>query len=84
MESKYKGIDSRKIKCSNENPNTIEAGISFDVFADDKNYLMFHFLTYTYSDELRNETELRQVSKAMQLNKENTKQLIKELRSLKF
>lgn len=79
MESKYKGIDSRGIKCCSDNPNSIEAGISFDYDEDkDVNILRFHFLDYEEGKILNQKT------KSMHLNKENTKELIKELKKLTF
>lgn len=77
MESKYNGIDEREIKCCSDNPNSIEAGISFDEH-DGVPVLRFHFLGYV------NGTILNQETKSMHLNKENTQQLIKELQSLNF
>lgn len=80
--SKYKGIDSRVIKCANEDTNSIEAGISFDEYQG-KPSLRFHFLqqmqTYTNSMFF-----YEQVTKAMLLNKENTNQLIDALQNLTF
>ncbi len=78
MESKYNGIDSRIIKCCDSNPDTIEAGISFD---EDNgiNILNFHFLS-----PIKGNTMIDQVTKSMHLNKENTKQLIECLKELKF
>jgi uncharacterized protein (DUF1499 family) len=70
MESKYKGIDQREIKCCCENPNCCESGISFD-----ENFLRFHFLT--------TEPCLHQETKAMMLNKENIDQLINALKRTK-
>jgi uncharacterized protein (DUF1499 family) len=72
MESKYKGIDAREIKCCCNNPNCIESGISFD-----KDYLFFHFLEYDENGSLH------QIRKAMMLNKENINQLIQSLKDYK-
>lgn len=72
MESKYKGIDERQIKCCCNNPNCIESGISFD-----EDFLFFHFLEH---DET---IGLHQTTKAMMLNKENINQLIQALKEYK-
>lgn len=73
MKSKYNGIDSREIKCCCDNPQCIEAGISID-----ENQLVFHFLDFNSIGHII------QISKSMQLNKENTQQLIAQLKQLKF
>lgn len=63
--SKYQGIDERMIKCCDPNPNTIEAGISFDKLEDNTNVLRFHFLERLPSGTLNQRT------KTMQLNGKN-------------
>lgn len=81
--SKYIGIDEREIKCCDTEPDTREAGISFD-YDDNKkvNVLRFHFLEEI---DLINGNKLTdQVMRTMYLNKENTAQLIKALRELTF
>lgn len=77
MKSKYKGIDSRDIKCCSDNENSIEAGISFDE-NDGVNILRFHFLDYEEGKILNQRT------KSMHLNEENTNELIKKLTELTF
>ena len=79
--SKYNGIDSREIKCCDKSETTIEAGISFDE-DECQNILKFHFLDYTNKKD--GSKMLHQKTKSMWLNKENTKQLIKALRELRF
>lgn len=74
MKSKYKGIDERKIKCCCDSPACAEAGISFE-----ENFLKFHFLEYV---DVGGKAILMQKTKAMTLNKKNTKQLIDALSSL--
>ena len=44
METKYKGIDEREIKCCDKCEGTIESGISFDQLENGTNVLRFHFL----------------------------------------
>ena len=78
MESKYKGIDNREIKCCCDNPNCSEGGISFDT-DENINMLNFHFLDYINGTEI-----LHQETKTMYLDKENTKELIKALKELNF
>lgn len=78
METKYKGIDSRKIKCCCENPDCIESGIDFDT-DNSQNILRFHFLDYVKDTE-----RLTQKTKSMYLNKENVKELIEYLEQLEF
>lgn len=75
---KYKGIDERKVKCCDQNPNTIEAGISFDQLDNGTNVLRFHFL------ELIKGEVLYQTTKTMFLDKKNTTELINSLMKLKF
>jgi hypothetical protein len=74
--SKYKGIDSRKIKCCCLNGNCIEAGISIE---EDK--LFFHYLDW---EDFGNGVELTQKSKMMVLNKKSAKKLIKMLKEIEF
>lgn len=81
MQSKYKGIDSRDIKCCCNEPNCAETGISFDEDEGQK-MLKFHFLHYRYIN--KTEKILEQKTKTMFLNKENTKELITALKQLKF
>lgn len=91
--SKYKGIDSREIKCCDPSKKTIEAGISFDN-DEGQNILRFHFLDYITTSKLvpsnnggvamEQNSILTQETKSMWLNKENTEQLIKALKGLKF
>lgn len=80
--SKYKGIDEREIKCCDTSETTIEAGISFDIDGE-QNILRFHFLDFIESGKLSNRS-LVQETKSMWLNKENTQQLIRALKKLKF
>ena len=79
--SKFKGIDSREIKCCDKSETTIEAGISFDN-DEGQNILRFHFLDYIHKKD--GSKLLHQQTKSMWLNKENTEQLIKALRELSF
>ena len=74
--TKYKGIDSRVVKCASDSPSTIEGGISID-----EDLLFFHFLEWQEVDEY---AEYRQTTKAMKLDAENTKQLIALLKEVKF
>jgi hypothetical protein len=74
----FQGIDERTIKCANNESHTIQSGISFDSDNEEKPVLRFHFLG---EDKLG---EIDQITKAMVLNKENTKALINELKQLKF
>lgn len=76
--SKYGGIDEREIKCCDKSPTTIEAGISFDVDGE-QNILRFHFLEIISGTNI-----LTQTTKTMWLDKENTQELINELKKLKF
>jgi hypothetical protein len=64
-QTKFFGIDERLIKCSDPNPDTIEAGISFDKLEDGTNVLRFHFLEQLPSGILT------QTTKSMHLNGEN-------------
>ena len=80
--SKYKGIDEREVKCCDKNENTIEAGISFDILYNGTNILRFHYLDHI--ENMHDISILTQRTKSMHLNKENTKQLIEMLSSLKF
>lgn len=73
---KFEGIDSREIKCSCDNPNCAEGGISFD-----ENFLRFHFLEYK---SIFGKKILVQTTKAMTLTKETRNQLIAELKALKL
>lgn len=75
QKSKYKGIDSREIKCCSDEPNSIEAGISFE-----EEFLLFHFLEYNFA--LPKWNQINQVTKSMKLNKKSCKQLIDELKQL--
>jgi hypothetical protein len=79
--SKYKGIDSREIKCCDKSKTTIEAGISFDIEGK-QNILRFHFLEYIPGEN--GNKILHQETKTMWLNKKNTKQLIQALNELIF
>lgn len=76
MKSKYKGLDQRQIKCCDTAKDTIEAGISFDN-EEGQDILNFHFLEYI---NLSGEPILIQRNRSMWLNKENIKELIKELK----
>lgn len=85
MYKKYGGIDSREIICSDNSDETIEAGISFDKLGK-QNILKFHFLDlieYGKNGKLEKPI-LHEKTKSMLLDKENTKQLIKALRELRF
>lgn len=78
QQTKYKGIDSRTVKCGCDDPDCIESGISFDG-DNEVTYLRFHYLEY-----VEGTTILTQKTKIMVLNKENTSQLINELKNLTF
>lgn len=85
MKSKYDGIDIREIKCCDESETTIEAGISFER-DESQNILRFHFLDYVKygkNGKLDNPILIQQ-TKSMFLNKQNTTELIKELKILTF
>jgi len=85
MYKKYGGIDSREIVCCDESNTTIEAGISFDV-DQGQNILNFHFLDlikFGKNGKLQKPI-LHEKTKSMWLNKENTEQLIKALKKLRF
>lgn len=84
--SKYKGIDGRHIKCCDPSPKTIEAGISFRTEGPEHTpALVFHFLEdIGLTDEQTGAPLLHQAEKSMWLDRENTKELIAELRRLKF
>lgn len=75
--SKYHGIDEREIKCCSTNPNSIEAGISFD-YDNGINILRFHFLEYIEGRVLDQRT------KSMHLNKETVQAIIKQLSEMQF
>lgn len=75
--SKYAGIDERMIKCCDSNPNTIEAGISFDKLDNGTNVLRFHFL-----EQLPSGT-LTQTTRSMYLNGENVSLLEAYLSGIK-
>jgi hypothetical protein len=77
METKYKGIDQRQIKCACDNPNYAETGISFD-FDEEETLLRFHFLEYSDAGFYYQRT------KSMVLTKQTAKELIKALKQLKF
>lgn len=75
--SKYKGIDERKIKCSDKALDTIEAGISFDLSNDEKVLIFrFHFLENKFGF-------LDQQCKSMHLDKETIDELIEALEMYK-
>lgn len=76
----YKGIDSRKIKCSDKSEGTIQAGISFDQDGD-QHILNFHFL-HKISFQKTNKTIIDQTTKSMYLDAHNTQQLIKHLKTI--
>jgi hypothetical protein len=82
MQTKYKGIDQRQIKCCDESETTIEAGISFDVLENGTNILVFHFLENIILNS--GKTLLLQKSKSMHLNKDNKQQIINELKQMKW
>lgn len=75
MKSKYKGIDSRIIKCCSANYKSIEAGISFDEILTVP-VLQFHFLEF-----IKGTANITQETKSMFLDKESTAHLIKELKA---
>lgn len=79
MNSKYKGIDQREIKCCCGDPNCNESGISFS----EGNMLNFHFLESRLTGLIFGKIELTQTTKAMILNKETARQLIKHLKTIK-
>ena len=79
---KFKGIDSREVKCCDKSETTIEAGISFDS-DNGQNILRFHFLDLVRKQDGSGYI-LHQETKSMWLNKEATNQLIKALRELRF
>lgn len=72
MESKYKGIDTKRIKCCCDDPECAEAGISFE-----ENMLLF-----TYLEIIPGTKRYYQITKSMYLNKQTRKEIIKQLRSL--
>lgn len=74
----YNCIDEREIKCFDNSPGTIQAGISFDSLEDGTPVLRFHYL------ELLMGKLVTQRTKSMYLNKKNTNELIKALKQLKF
>ena len=78
MESKYKGVDQRQIKCCDKAKDTIEAGISFEN-NQGQDILNFHFLEYI---NLSGKPILIQRNRSMWLNKENVEQLIEELQEI--
>jgi len=69
---KYKGIDSRDIKCCCTNPQCVESGLSFE-----EDMLVFYFL-----EIIPGSTILHQKRRTMYLNKQTRKEIIKSLRSL--
>lgn len=76
MESKFRGIDSRDIKCCCTNANCIKGGITIE-----EDWLFFHFLdTIKTSDK----KIIYQTSKAMVLNRETRDELVKRLKAIKF
>lgn len=79
MYKKYLGIDSRDIRCVSKNPNSIEAGISFDS-DEDATILRFHFLEFTNTRK----PFLTETTKHMHLSKETRDELVKQLQSLEF
>lgn len=76
---KYKGIDARRIKCCDNAPNTVQAGISFDYVDDQTPVLLFHFIDNIGS---RENPLLHQTTKSMYLNKKTIKALRKQLKNL--
>ena len=74
-ESKYKGIDSRDIKCCCDDSECPEAGISFE-----GDMLDFHFLEYIGNAN----PILHQKTKSMKLSRKTANQLIKHLQEIKF
>jgi hypothetical protein len=76
MDSKYKGIDSRDIKCCCNNSNCIEGGISIE-----EDWLFFHFIDSLGTGDKR---IYHQTSKAMVLNRETRDELVKRLKAIKF
>ena len=83
MESRYKGIDSRQIKCACNNPRCIESGLSFDEM-DGKATLQFHFLELIKYGKYGLVTPpiLHQNTKLMQLDKETAQQIIDKLKDI--
>ena len=76
MDSKYKGIDSRDIKCCCNNINCIEGGISIE-----EDWLFFHFMDSIGTGDKR---IFCQTSKAMVLNRATRDELVNRLKSIKF
>lgn len=72
--AKFEGIDLRTINCACGNPECF-SGISFD-----KGNMRFHFLAKTGG--LGRESGVRQEEKSIELNEENTRQLIEQLKSI--
>lgn len=72
MESKNKGLDCRTIKCSCDNPNCAETGISFD-----EKMLRFHYL-----EEMDGLDGVTQRTKGMYLDKKNVTELIESLQEI--
>lgn len=76
MESKFRGIDSRDIKCCCTDANCIGGGISIE-----EDWLFFHFLDTIQAGDKK---ILHQTSKAMVLNRETRDELVKRLKQIKF
>lgn len=71
---KYNGIDERQIKCSCDNENCRQGGISFD-----ENVLRFHFLDNRHVGDL---TYIDQFTRSMVLSKETAADLINKLKDI--
>lgn len=83
--SKIRGIDEREIKCFDAGPNSREPGISFDVLSNGTPVLRFHFLeAKEYFSNHSTFSQLKQETRSMYLNRENTAQLIAALQNLSF
>jgi hypothetical protein len=77
LDTKYRGIDERQIKCACGDENCSQTGISFENTFDE-NHLRFHFLEDSGAGFLYQRT------KSMVLTKQTAKELIKALKQLKF
>lgn len=77
MESKYKGVDLRVIKCSCGEPDCSEGGISFD-----GTRLRYHFLKKISNGKSAGQEDYDQEEKTMILNREYTVELIEILQSI--
>lgn len=82
MYKKYAGIDSREICCYSDNPNSIEAGISFEN-DEGTNILKFHFLDVVETKNTKNKFIVER-TKHMHLDEATRDELVDKLKSLEF